>query len=160
MADTDSKNPGRGLEGVVGLIAGAQEIQRYHELANGAVPEVRTPLESWYLNHSGDFFQGYGMAFSLDVISEYLSGQIMELAASRNRVEGRLYKAAEYFSTNHLPRAVCAAAISSGAVIAAETLGILNYPDPADIPAGIAGALLHLGIRTYVVARHNRNNED
>jgi len=156
MESANQHPPGRGLEGIIGVVLGLQEIQRYNTIVANAIPPIDSRLEAWYWSNSGDFFQGYGLAFGLDVLAEYFAGRIADLAEQKYGTGSKLYRAAEYIQANHIARSIGAAALSSGAVVAAETLGILNYPMLADIPAGIAGALLYVGIRAYVTQRHGR----
>jgi hypothetical protein len=156
MEYTTSEEPGRGLEGIVGLAVGIAEIQRLHTVANNPVTHVRSPIEKWYWGNSGDFFQGYGMAMGIDILGEYTANKIADYAEQKSGTDTKLYQAADYVRCHHTERSIVAAVLSSGVVVAAETFGILNYPLTADIPAGIAGALLYVAVRAYVTTRHKR----
>jgi hypothetical protein len=156
MVYTTSEQPGRGLESIVGISIGAAEIQRLHEVANHQVTHVSSGLEKWYWGNSGDFFQGYGMAMGIDILGEYSANKIADYAKQKSGTDSRLYQAADYVRSHHTERSIGAAVLSSGVVVAAETFGILNYPLAADIPAGIAGALLYVAVRAYVATRHNK----
>ena len=147
----EHKQPGRGLEAVLGVILGAEEVQRIHHYAHHK-PLQMSGLERWYANNSGDFFQGFGMALGIDVVAEYLGSRVSEMAMPNSPV----YRLSEYIETHHVERALASAIISSGLVAIAETYGILNKPLLADIPAGVAGALLYAGVRCFVVYRQTK----
>ena len=145
------QQPGRGLEAVLATALGFAEVQRIHHYAHHK-PLQMSGLERWYANNSGDFFQGFGMALGIDVVSEYLASRISEAAMP----DSPLYRLSEYIETHHVERAFASAAISSGLVVIAEIYGILNSPLLADIPAGVAGALLYAGVRCFVVCRQTK----
>jgi hypothetical protein len=146
------QQPGRGLEAIVGTVLGFAEVQRIHYYANHHQHILGHGLERWYANNSGDLFQGFGMALGIDIASEYLASWVSGLAGPGSPV----CRLSEYVASHHVERAFASAVISSGVVAIAEVYGILNYPLLADIPAGVAGALLYAGVRCFVVSRHHR----
>ena len=90
-----------------------------------------------YLN-AGDFVNGYINAFLIDGVTE-----LMRHGWARRR---------GVTAGGSRAQAVAASAISALVIVAVELFpSTLNRPEPADVPAGIVGALLYLGVRLFAL---------
>ena len=128
------------LESVVFFAVLWQESLRLEwRTAGRALPLPPRVTQFYYLN-AGDFVNGYINAFLIDGVTE-----LMRHGWARRRgVKAGGSRA----------QAVAASAISALVIVAVELFpSTLNRPDPADVPAGIVGALLYLGVRLFALGR-------
>lgn len=128
------------LESVVFFAVLWQESLRPARRSAGrALPLPPRGTQFYYLN-AGDFVNGYINAFLIDGVTD-----VMRHGWARRR---------GVTAGGSRAQAVAASAISALVIVAVELFpSTLNRPDPADVPAGIVGALLYLGVRLFALGR-------
>ena len=111
-----------------------------------------SPIYQYYINYCGDIWDGYVIAFFLDMAFEYVSDALAE----SSKEEGVIYGITNYIRNNYVARNIASTLMSSSIVILAETYSILNSGDSPDIPPGIIGALLKAGIGIWENQRQDK----
>ena len=128
------------LESVIFFAALWQESLRLEWRSEGRTLPLPPRVTQFYYLNAGDFVNGYINAFLIDGVTEL---------ARRGWARRRGVTAG-----GSRAQAVVASAISAFVILAVELFpSTLNQPDPADIPAGVVGALLYLGVRLFARGR-------
>jgi len=125
------------------LVLWQEDLRLRLRTAGVRLPVVRALQDAWYLRF-GDFANGFVNAFLLDGLVDVAiaKGWLRPGASSRFR--------------SPRVRASLAALLSGLSIVLYEVFGHGPAgPDWPDIPAGLLGALFHLGVRlTRIAARH------
>lgn len=130
---------------VFALVVWQEAIRLELRTAGTFLPIGRGMTAFYYLN-AGDFVNGFINAFLLDGVSEIVrswrSGTRPDPAPQRRQ-------------------AIVMTIASMLVIVAVELVpSALNVPDVRDIPAGLAGALLYLGIRWFGIRSQSRPGSD
>ncbi len=143
------ENPERLKEWIVSsaLIAEDMYIVDHNNMVRAGQSPKPTPgsLEDHFFHNSGNLCNGYIYALFSDILINTAINQLNGKFSD----ESLIGKIVNYFGEDKNRINITSGILSSLAIGFFETSGIGNTPDLKDIPAGIAGALLHTGLRYY-----------
>ncbi|HLC61140.1 MAG TPA: hypothetical protein VJJ52_06970 [Candidatus Nanoarchaeia archaeon] len=107
-------------------------------------------VQNFYYNHFGDFGDGYLLALGSDYGIKLGIDGIARIIEAKKGSDHWLYTRLKSFRNNENLTGILSGLTASGAVVFAESNGILNRPDYSDIPSGILGILTYLCVRRLI----------
>ena len=156
---SECAKPSRTLEAAVYLglaLEDSFKANLQHSINNHMIPHPKTgTFEDYLAYNSGDLIKGYIFAMAADYIINKTIDKAYYLSAKMLGEDSRVSRSIDYLRKDANRINITSGIISSLAIVFFETTGLLNTPDIKDIPAGIAGAMMHTGLR-YVPLRHFR----
>lgn len=159
---TPAEGPLRAFESAVafGLTVEDMHVTSLaHKVNKGELPHPQQgSLEDYFIFNSGDLFNGFFYAFMTDCILNGAIDNVYNLSTKILGENSKISKSIDYIRQDKNRINLTSGIISSLAISFFETTGIGNYPDAKDIPAGIAGALIHTGLRYLSLRRFKKNN--
>lgn len=154
------KKPSRKLEFIVAALVVGQEVDRRNIRANGAELPFSDSVNDYYLQHCGDFMNGFVIAFYTHYFGGKVVNKVAEFSERKWGQDSFLYKISDKVRNNDNLMNIISGVAGSVGVVFAEATGIINNPDPKDVPAGIAGALTYMAVRYYVTRKHMLKQEE
>ncbi len=154
-----TNKPNYSLESIVGALAAIEDVWVKAPLRTAKVDlPISDELQKFYYNNTGDYMNGYLMAFWANVALTFGSEMLYNWSQGHLSNNNPIRKFSENIYGKHKTFNLISGVVSSAIVIMEETQGYFSTPDLKDIPMGIAGALTHIGLR-YLSIRNYDNKK-
>ena len=150
------KIPSYALESIVQAVAAIEDVALKAPLRAAQVDlPVPQNVQDFYYQNTGDFMNGCQISFLSNLALTYGLNYVSEWTERRLSEQNFLRKTvAKVAQNDHLINIICGS-IAIAAVVVEETKGYFSRPDLKDIPMGVAGALLHMGLRYCSIRKGN-----